>query len=269
MFFSTNLDGFVKNKHYVDNTGFDLIDTYGIKHFELHARPECFDINNFSEVIEIKRIFKMCDWNLTSMHAPAWNGPYDLSDLNEDNRKTAVWWNVQTMRVIKELGGTYCVTHAGDRVENEEERHDRLQQSLKSLSELTVVAGEMEIVLSLENVLDPYIARNLEETLFFHRQIQSDFFQPVWDVAHGFLSDGLQPWLEIIADFSWQSVHLTDNHGRVRNNSNDDEHLFPFEGIIPWDTVFNSLKRVGFDGPLTIETGIKPELFRKLKNVVI
>lgn len=266
MFFSTNLDGFVENRRYVENTGFDLIETYGIKDFELHARPELFDINNSCEVDEIKRIFKTCGWNLTSLHAPAWNGPYDLSDLNEDNRKTAVWWNIQTMRVIKELGGTYCVTHAGDRVANEDERPGRLQQSLKSLRELTKVAEAMEIVLSLENVLPPYIAQNLEETLFFQGQIKSFFFQPVWDVAHAFLSDGLQAWLDILPDFDWQSIHLTDNHGRVKNSSKDDEHLFPLEGLIPWQTVFDYIKWIGFDGPLTIETKIRPELFNKLKE---
>jgi len=66
-------------------------------------------------------------------------------------------------------------------------------------------------------------------------EIKSPFFQPVWDVAHGFISDG---------------------------------YLFPFEGIIPWQTVFDCVKKIGFDGPLTIETKIKPEPFEKLKKIV-
>jgi sugar phosphate isomerase/epimerase len=268
MYFSTNLDGFVENRHYVENAGFDLIETYGIKHFELHARPEMLDINNPQEIAEINRIFKACGWILTSLHAPAWQGPYDLSDLDEESRKTAVWWNVQTMRAVKELGGTYCVTHAGDRVEDETERPERLQQSMKSLSELTVEAEKMAIILSLENVLDPYICRDLSETLFFQEKIISPWLRPVFDVGHAFLSDGLQPWFDILPDFNWQSVHVTDNHGRIRNTSNDDEHLFPFEGIIPWATVFDCVKQIGFDGPVTIETKIKPELFAKLKNIV-
>jgi len=266
MVFSTNFDAFVEDRRYVNNSGFDQLDTYGIKHFELHARPETLDINNPKEIEEIKRKFDLCGWKITSLHAPAWKGPYDISALNEEERKEAVWWNKKTIEAVKSLEGSYCVTHGGDRVEDEGERPERLKQGLKSLGEILKFAEKEQIVLSLENVLDPYVCRDLSETLFYQDQLTSPWLRPIFDVGHAYLSDGLEPWFDILDKFDWQAVHMTDNHGRVLNTSNDDQHLFPFEGLIPWEEVFQNLRRITFDGPITIETAIKPELFKRLKE---
>ncbi|MCF6176956.1 MAG: sugar phosphate isomerase/epimerase [Victivallaceae bacterium] len=267
MYFSTNLDRFFDNKHYIENNNFASTDTFGITAFELHARPEYLDITSSEELAQLKSMTDKCGWKITSLHAPAWQGPYDISALDEAEREEAVEWNKKTIQAVKALGGSYCVTHGGDRVEDDGERPARLQQSLKSLKEIIECAAREEIVLSLENVLPPYICQDLSETLYYQQQISSPWLRPIFDVGHAFLSDGLEPWFKVLGQFNWQAIHVTDNHGRVLNTSNDDQHLFPFEGIIPWDEVFKQLQRINFDGPITIETAIKPELFKRLKKI--
>jgi sugar phosphate isomerase/epimerase len=44
-------------------------------------------------------------------------------------------------------------------------------------------------------------------------------------------------------------LHLHDNDGR------NDQHLFPYMGILDWDRVCQGLKNVGFKGVLSFETG--------------
>ena len=43
-------------------------------------------------------------------------------------------------------------------------------------------------------------------------------------------------------------VHLHDNDGR------DDEHLFPWDGVIDWDAVCQGLREIGYSGTLSFET---------------
>ena len=42
-------------------------------------------------------------------------------------------------------------------------------------------------------------------------------------------------------------VHLHDNDG------NEDQHLLPFDGNVDWNNIFNKLKSVNYDGPITME----------------
>jgi sugar phosphate isomerase/epimerase len=64
------------------------------------------------------------------------------------------------------------------------------------------------------------------------------------------------------------AVHATDNHGRIKGEHVDDEHLFPGEGIIPWSQVLTKMRKLGFDGPVTIECPIKPELMQQFADLV-
>ncbi|MBN1555254.1 MAG: transposase [Phycisphaerae bacterium] len=64
-------------------------------------------------------------------------------------------------------------------------------------------------------------------------------------------------------------VHVTDNHGRVRDTSDDDEHLFPFRGVIPREEVFRKIRATGFDGAVTIECPFDAELFPQFEQLVL
>ncbi|MDO4740065.1 MAG: sugar phosphate isomerase/epimerase [Eubacteriales bacterium] len=66
------------------------------------------------------------------------------------------------------------------------------------------------------------------------------------------------------------TLHLHDNDGQ------NDQHLFPYEGIIDWDAVCTGLKDVGYQGTLSFETfnaiatraeGLAPELLKLLAAI--
>jgi sugar phosphate isomerase/epimerase len=253
----------------IDNL--DKLEALPIRRFEVFGFPEHLDVRDSAAVVKVAKEGRRRELHWESIHAPAWQGPYDLSSLDEDVRHEAVQWNAATIRAIRELGGQYCVTHAGDRIEDPDERPKRLAQSARSFAELLPIAEEQQIPIALENILDPYAPQCLAETVTLMKEVSSSWFRPIFDVGHAFLSDGLDLWFDAIAKPDWDiiAVHVTDNHGRVRNTSNDDEHLFPFQGIIPWEDVFKRIRQSEFDGPVTIECALDNELFPRFEKLLL
>lgn len=249
----------------------DHLETLPIRRFEVFGFPEHLDVRDAALVTRAAKEGARRGLRWESIHAPAWKGPYDLSSLDETARREAVNWNAAAIRAIRELGGRYCVTHAGDRIENPDERPARLAQSARSFQELIPIAEKEQIVIALENILDPYAPRCLAESVQLMKDARSPWFRPIFDVAHAFLSDGLDAWYDAIAQPGWDiiAVHVTDNHGHVRNTSDDDEHLFPLRGIIPWEEVFQNIKAAGFDGAVTIECPMDNELFPRFRKLVL
>jgi len=240
-----------------------------IHNFELFGFPEHIDIKDEGQLNELKKISKKYKFHFESIHAPSWgnNGEYDLSNPNAGLREKAIAWHLAAIKAAKIIKANYVIIHGGDKVNNYKERGIRLENSVKSIK---VICKEAEkINIALENILDPYVPCNLKETLFLLSEIKSPMFHPIFDVGHAFLSDGLEPWYEAGKDFRFIAVHVTDNHGRIRNTSNDDEHLFPGRGIIPWEEVFNRLRGIGFDGPVTLECPIDNKLFAGFRKLVI
>ena len=74
------------------------------------------------------------------------------------------------------------------------------------------------------------------------------------------------PWVDVIAH-PWTGLMLLTTQKYLPDHS-DDEHLFPGEGIIPWAKVLIKMRKLGFDGPVTIECPLKQELMRKFTNLV-
>lgn len=249
----------------------DVLETLPIRRFEVFGFPEHLDVRDANIVEQAAKEGQRRDLRWESIHAPAWQGPYDLSSLDETARREAVEWNAAAIRAIRQLGGRYCVTHAGDRIENPAERPRRLAQAARSFTDLLPIAEEQQIVIALENILDPYAPSCLAETVQLMNDTSSPWFRPIFDVGHAFLSDGLDIWYDAIARPDWDTiaVHVTDNHGRVRNTSNDDEHLFPMRGIIPWQEVFRKIKATGFNGAVTLECPMDDELFPRFKQLVL
>ena len=249
----------------------DLLERLPIRRFEVFGFPEHLDVRDAALVKQAAKEGLRRGLRWESIHAPAWKGPYDLSSLDETTRREAVNWNAAAIRAIRELGGAYCVTHGGDRIENPDERPARLAQAARSFQDLLPIAEKEQIVIALENILDPYSPRCLAESVQLMKDAKSTWFRPIFDVGHAFLSDGLDVWLDAIAQPGWDiiAVHVTDNHGRVRNTSDDDEHLFPFRGVIPWDEVFQKIRTTGFDGAVTIECPMDDELFPRFRKLVL
>lgn len=238
--------------------------------FELHGFPEHIDIRDEQVLGRLVRMGRDNGWRFVSIHAPAWGGGgrYDLSNPDADLRNESLDWHRAALNAARFIGAEYVVVHAGEDVKDEHQRQSRLELSTQSLLKLIPLAEKLEIIIALENVLPPYLTGSLEETKYIIETVNSPWVQPVFDVAHAFLTDDLEDWFRFFASHPCIAVHATDNHGRVRGVRDDDEHLFPGEGIIPWPDVLARMRRLGFDGPVTIECPINPALLPRFTDMV-
>ncbi|RMG58148.1 MAG: sugar phosphate isomerase/epimerase [Deltaproteobacteria bacterium] len=66
------------------------------------------------------------------------------------------------------------------------------------------------------------------------------------DVGHAHVAEEA-PSAVVAADGCLADVHISDNGGE------EDEHLVPGEGTVPWKPVIDGLRKIGYDGPLTLE----------------
>jgi sugar phosphate isomerase/epimerase len=55
------------------------------------------------------------------------------------------------------------------------------------------------------------------------------------------------------------ALHIHDNNGYITGAGEEDQHLMPFDGTIPWETTMARLKKTGYRGDLTLESGATEE----------
>lgn len=114
---------------------------------------------------------------------------------------------------------------------------------LLRMKRILKVANQYQINVALENL------RRLDYLDYILDNINDRYLRFCFDSGHA------NAFTKNIADFPFAKyekllicIHLSDNDGSF------DEHQLPFKGNIDWLKLINELKRIGFNGPLTLET---------------
>ena len=87
-----------------------------------------------------------------------------------------------------------------------------------------------------------------EKLSSFVQKLRSPQFVACVDTGHAALTG--TPPEKLIAGMNKslvKCVHLHDNDGK------DDLHLLPYSGVLDWDEILSSLKKIGYDGDITFE----------------
>ncbi len=124
--------------------------------------------------------------------------------------------------------------------------------------ELLKTAAKEQVMICFENMPMPYL--NLarpSEIRDFVKKIDNPWFKVCLDTGHC-LDVGQQP-AQAVRGFSQDPqmlrvLHVHDNDGHR------DLHLLPYQGIADWPDFTKSLKEIGFEGVLSLETQIKAKL---------
>ncbi|MEJ2634350.1 MAG: sugar phosphate isomerase/epimerase [Calditrichia bacterium] len=97
--------------------------------------------------------------------------------------------------------------------------------------------------------------------LYFHDAVGKDNLRFNLDTANQFvMKDNLALSLLRLADYI-DYIHLSDNRGvKV-------EHLRPGEGVIGWDTFFETLDRIGFKGHIGLDIGGEESGMKNIEQV--
>ena len=120
------------------------------------------------------------------------------------------------------------------------------------LAEMGELAARFGLSLAIENVfpIPGAIGHGCypEEMAELMTELNDPLFGICWDLGHANMAQvEHEKALEIIAPWL-RHVHVNDNKAK------NDDHAIPGYGTVPWDTVMQKLKAIGYQGDLTLTT---------------
>jgi sugar phosphate isomerase/epimerase len=220
-----------------------LLDAFhksGAQGVELFAARQHFDYTNRAEVRELSSWFHSNPTKAFSMHAPLYpdhemgrGGAPSINVIHpEKSRRIDAMDEIKrALEVAEQIPFRFLIVHLGEREDTWSPR--ALEFSITALEHLRAFANPLGVKLLVENLQN-------EVTLPAHilEIINAGHFRDIGvclDVGHANLGDGAAAALAELKPLL-HSSHLHDNHGER------DEHLWPGEGTIAWDEVFDGLK---------------------------
>ena len=137
------------------------------------------------------------------------------------------------------------------------------KQNSQSINELYEAAEEYGLNIALENLPGKYyfLMSKPEEFAGFYRETNL----PVgiaMDIGHANLEAQIEPFFNLLSD-KIVHIHASDNDG------SDDQHLGIGQGKIDYDWFAQTLKKMGYDKSVIIESITNvPESIKKLKQLL-
>ncbi len=181
-----------------------------------------------------------------------------LSSADESVRKEAIAFSRKYLQIANWLGAeSVLVVPGASRVPWDPSipvtpYETAWKQSVRSLQELEPVAAKLGVNIALENVWGRFLLSPMEWK-FFLDQFPSDRIGMYFDVGNSCLYVRSQDYIEIVGK-RIKAVHIKNWKGDSLAGGN--LHGFGediLEGEVDFPAVFEALKRIGYQGPLTAE----------------
>jgi sugar phosphate isomerase/epimerase len=220
-----------------------LLDSFhraGAQGVELFAARQHFDYTNRSEVHELASWFHSSSVQAFSMHAPLYPdqemGRAGAPSVNvihpEKSRRINAMDEIKrALEVAEQIPFKFLIIHLGDREDTWTPR--ALEFSMTALEHLHAFANPLGVKLLVENLQNEVThPANILEIL------HTGHFRDIGvclDVGHAHLEEGTAAVLAELKPLL-RSSHLHDNHAER------DEHLWPGEGTIAWDEVYEGVR---------------------------
>jgi len=165
-----------------------------------------------------------------------------IAHLEKIHRAAAIDEIKKCLDCFENLPYPYAIVHMGAPGDPFSLRHlDAIYDSLESLLPFADSRG---VKLLLENI--PNELSLLERMRRFLEESRLKEIGFCLDVGHSFLQASLPEEIRMGRTLL-QSTHLHDNHG------GRDDHLFPFEGKIPWKQILKTFSEVSYQGCFMLE----------------
>jgi sugar phosphate isomerase/epimerase len=223
--------------------GFESVEIWG-------DTPSHFNPADPKQVEALLESLGVAGLRADSIHAPFGRGE-DISSPNPAVRAHAIDTILGCLKCGERLGANAIVMHPGHIMAPGEEP-DRYRLATESLEDICGRAKDLGIAICLENLLSDrehlVFCDTLPKVLHLVRSLE-DSVRICIDTSHGNIMGNVSDEIEICGD-AIVRTHISDNFGEK------DDHLPPGDGKIDWDSVFTSLERISYPGPLTLG---KPE----------
>jgi sugar phosphate isomerase/epimerase len=222
-----------------------LIRSTGFDRTEIFALKPHFDYSDASLKKSLTSWLQDQGSFLHSIHTPfsrdyqaLCNGEgLSIGHLERGERQKAIDEIQRCLDFFENVSFPYAIVHMGAPGDPYSLRHlDALYHSLEILIPFST---SRKITLLLENI--PNQLSTLERMVRFMEEAHFEGIGFCLDLGHSFLQ--ADPVAEIqLGAKRLRSTHLHDNNGR------QDDHLFPFEGNLPWKQILGTLIESGYQG---------------------
>jgi len=220
-----------------------LLETFqksGAQGVELFAARQHFDYTDRSAVRDLAEWFRSNPTEAFSMHAPLYadhemgrGGAPGVNVIHpEKSRRIDAMDEIKrALEVAEQIHFRFLVVHLGEREDTWTPR--ALEFSMTALEHLRAFANPLGVKLLVEN-LQNEVTRPANILEIFNTAHFTDIGVCL-DVGHAHLTEGVGLALAELKD-RIRSSHLHDNNG------DRDSHLWPGDGTIGWDDVYDGLK---------------------------
>ena len=196
-------------------------------------------------------IYRDAGLEILQAHGPWRYPPRDATVADRDERFEKM---SRALRGAAYLGCPYLVIHPlmpfGSHSDREPD--SQWEINLEFMSRLAEVGREYKVTVCFENM--PFRELPLSpvsEILRMVKTVDSDFFGVCLDTGHcAVLGHSPADGVRLLGKKYLKTLHVHDNGG------DRDYHWLPGTGVIDWSDFAASLVEIGFEGAVSIETGI-------------
>ena len=247
--------GYEKGIEKLKRHGYDCVD-YSSNVFPnlVNTNHEIFSLSEseFEKKLRLEgEIFKDHGILISQTHGPWRYPPQDGMKEERDERFEKM---VKSIRGTAYLGCENIVIHPLMPFGSHSDAEPKTQWdiNLEFMSRLAEVGKEYAVTVCFENM--PFRELPLSpvsEILKMVKVINSDYFKVCLDTGHcAAIGESASDAVRILGKEYLRVMHVHDNNGIK------DYHWLPGTGVIDWDDFSSALFEIGFDGTMSLETGV-------------
>jgi sugar phosphate isomerase/epimerase len=236
----------------------------GFPAVEIFCARQHIDYRDKAQIAELGHWFQDSELKLHSLHAPMYNddvwgrsGPQAVINITETTKGRRIAMVDEIKRAL-EISETvpfrYLIQHIG--VQGEEYDERKLDSAFSSLDEIKVFAAQRGVEVLLENTPNELSSGEKLNTFLKQTHLNLNY---CFDIGHAHMTGDIGSEFELMKN-RIRSTHLHDNNGR------EDQHLFPKNGTIDWQSAMRLLGSCPEQYPMLLELREPPDAERPIEE---
>ena len=213
----------------------------------VESEPLFFLNNENDKIASAAEVFKEKGICIRSIHAPFGSG-CNLSNPDDEERGNAIQKTRDLLYKAVSADVEVIIIHPGIGGTADAKEQDRLNLlSYDSISQLMDAAAETGVAMALENMLPDHPGCEIRHILETVGKINSPLLGICFDSGHAHVCGNMTESMEAFGQ-RMIGIHMQDNDGTK------DMHLQPPYGTTDWPAFVETLKKIDYNRPITIET---------------
>jgi len=225
----------------------------GFQTIELFATRSHFDYRDSRAIETLAGWLHETGLPLGSVHAPItdrmtaghWSPSFSTAASDQTRRQASVREAEAALAVARWIPFDVLVVHLGTPAGKGSAADNTRAAALRSAEEICRLAEPLGVRVAFE-VIPNEISSAAALVAMIERDLEVPHAGICMDFGHAHLAGDVADQVELAAEHLI-ATHVHDNRGR------DDEHLVPYLGTIPWDTVLMTLQKIGYEGTWLME----------------